>query len=825
MQRLLEIILGLPAGFLSRSGELSLSFNPSWPGQQIVGAGLWNFLLVVASATLVFWAYRRDGRTQMRRLLLGALRGMLLLVVILLLNRPVLVLGNNRIEPSVLAVMFDDSLSMSIRDGAGDSPSPGTTPSTRLQAAVGVFTADQDRLLRELAKTHTLRLYRFDSAARPLTDAGPADTATIDAGATQTSTGIYEAALRGLDASGQSTQIADSLRDVREDLQGQHVAGVVMLTDGRDTPERPLSASLTEAKDWGVKLYPVAMGSQRKPVNVEIESVDSQPSAFVGDYVNIKVSLSGTGLSGSGREVTLHLINNATHQPVLDENGQPVETRISVNDAAPTEAELLFKPTQVGTLDLLVQAEPLADQIDQRNSARPLQINVLDAKIAVLFVDGYPRWDYRYLKNALIRDKSVEVSCLLTGADPDFAQEGSRPITRFPENMAEMMDYDVVLFGDVDPRQFSDNQLQLVNDFVGTKGGGFGMVAGLRWSPWAYKGTPIEPILPVNISATGPEETDTSVALAAGFRLLPTKLGLNSSIFRAFPDAQRNTRYFAEDLPPLFWYCRNVTVKPGVGEVYATHPTDIAPDGHKAPLLVLGRFGAGRTLFSAIDDSWRWRFYTGEHVFETYWLQQLRQLALGRKSGQRRLMFAADRTAVDLGEQVRAHLRILDPALLNQLPDDLNVDVVDAATGHLLGQQNLQRQEGAKDLYNLSYTAQTLGSFILRLPPMPSAESGPAADAGPNAAGVGVPIEVTVPRLEFADPAPDLAGLSRLAAETGGKLLDVNTAGQLPTLVHSVAKVIPVEASQPLDGAPAALVLLAGLLTTEWILRKVWGLV
>jgi hypothetical protein len=170
-------------------------------------------------------------------------------------------------------------------------------------------------------------------------------------------------------------------------------------------------------------------------------------------------------------------------------------------------------------------------------------------------------------------------------------------------------------------------------------------------------------------------------------------------------------------------------------------------------------------------------------------------------------------------------LRILDPALLNQLPDDLNVDVVDAATGHLLGQQNLQRQEGAKDLYNLSYTAQTLGSFILRLPPMPSAESGPAADAGSNAAGVGVPIEVTVPRLEFADPAPDLAGLSRLAAETGGKLLDVNTAGRLPTLVHSVAKVIPVEASQPLDGAPVALLLLAGLLTTEWILRKVWGLV
>src|SRR5271170_2887583 len=99
MQHLLEIILGLPAGFLSRTGELSLGFNPSWPAQQTVGAGSWNFLLVLACAALVFWAYRRDGRTQTRRIILGALRGALLLVLILLLNRPVMVLGNNRVEP------------------------------------------------------------------------------------------------------------------------------------------------------------------------------------------------------------------------------------------------------------------------------------------------------------------------------------------------------------------------------------------------------------------------------------------------------------------------------------------------------------------------------------------------------------------------------------------------------------------------------------------------------------------------------------------------------------------------------------------------------
>src|SRR5205814_3449578 len=106
------------------------------------------------------------------------------------------------------------------------------------------------------------------------------------------------------------------------------------------------------------------------------------------------------------------------------------------------------------------------------------------------YVAGYPRWEYRYIKNEMIRDKTVDISCLLTSADPSFKQEGDQahdnfpgPITRFPESIEELLAYDVVLFGDVDPRQFSDAQLQLITDFVAKRGGGFGMVAGSRYSP------------------------------------------------------------------------------------------------------------------------------------------------------------------------------------------------------------------------------------------------------------------------------------------------------------------------------------------------------
>src|SRR6185436_2244891 len=126
----------------------------------------------------------------------------------------------------------------------------------------------------------------------------------------------------------------------------------------------------------------------------------------------------------------------------------------------------LFRPIQVGPLDVTIEAVEQVGEIDTDDNTRVAQVAVLDAKINVLYVDGYPRWEYRYLKNEMIRDKTVDISCLLTSADPTFRQEGDRPITRFPESLNEILNYDVVIFGDVDPNQFSDAQLQLVADFV-----------------------------------------------------------------------------------------------------------------------------------------------------------------------------------------------------------------------------------------------------------------------------------------------------------------------------------------------------------------------
>ena len=196
--------------------------------------------------------------------------------------------------------------------------------------------------------------------------------------------------------------------------------------------------------------------------------------------------------------------------------------------------------------------------------------------------------------------------------------------------MDRLLDYDVIVLGDVDPRQFTDAQLQMIADFVSKKGGGFAMVAGPRWSPQSYRDTPIESLLPVII--THIESADTPPDITQGFRPVLTRGGpiFHSSV--SSPMRTENAEFVSNHLQEIFWYCRGPIAKPGVGITLAEHPTDLGPDNHKAPILVVGTYGTGRTIFSAIDDSWRWRFYTGESVFNTYWVQQLRFLAAAGRS-------------------------------------------------------------------------------------------------------------------------------------------------------------------------------------------------
>jgi uncharacterized membrane protein len=627
---------------------------------------------------------------------------------------------------------------------------------------------------------------------------------------------------------GNSTQVVAGVRSVLENLQGQRVAGVVLLTDGRDNPTENLADSVAAVKNYGVKVYPVPVGSENAPKNIDVRAINVQDSAFKGDFVNVKATIHGSGYE-QNHAVHLALLDAKTKTPFRGANGLPVDQTIQLDGDKPQNVELQFKADQVGMLDVTVEATPQPGEITDKDNRRTAPLEVLDAKINVLYVEGYPRWEYRYIKNEMIREPTINLSCYLQSADSGFTQEHSKidgsqnfkyfPYSKFPESLEQLQETDVVLFGDVDPQRLSDSQLQIIRTFVEEYAGGFGMIAGTRWSPAAYRNTPIQDLLPVTIPNISSDSASAGT-ITSGFRPLVTKEGEDSSIFRFFPDRQQNEQYMKERIQPIFWYCRGVVPKPGLAEVYAEHPTDTLPDGRRSPLLVVGHFGAGRTLFSGVDDSWRWRYYTGESIFDTYWIQQLRYLARSKKIGSRGMTFTSLRDAYEVGDQVRLSLHVLNRKLLQQLPEQLGVEIQDQ-NGQVVRRESLIRQEGQGDTYIAQFPAERIGTFTARLPPITA-----------EARELNVRLDVNVPAKELEQPQVDRSLLSRLAAETNAllpdqtqpKLIELATARNDLLKIPWAARSIPLFSDMPLWDAPLALAVFVLLITAEWILRKVFGM-
>ena len=811
MKRLIEILFGLDHGFLDREGAKGLSFNPVWPGHH---AALWNTCLAILAVALILYVYRRDGRSRPARILLGCIRAALVAFVLVLLNRPVLVNVDTRTEQSVLAVMFDDTASMKIPDVTGDN----TT--TRLDAARNLLLSSGDENLRKLERIHALRFYTFDSAAVPI---GPTQTTPIkdkDLPAAGQYNAELEHALRAMKPEGKSTQVVSSLLTVLDDLQGQRLAGVVLMTDGRETPRPADEALINTLKEHHVKIFPVAVGGDRSPPNVYLTSVEPLDVAFKDDIVAVKATLGATGFP-KGHQVRLTLVDKKTNLPLTGPDG-PAEKFVTLTgDRTPVNTEILFKPKDLGVLNLEVVAEKQPNELDYTDNVLPASVEVVDSSINVLYVEGYPRWEYRYIKNGMIRDTTVNISCLLTSADVGFVQEGDRPvppdgpdrgkkfpgpITRFPESIEELMPYDVVVFGDVDPRQFTDRQLQLVSDFVGKRGGGFGMIAGPRWAPIAYRNSPLEAVLPVNISRA--VQDDPTQAITEGFRPVLTPPGAASTIYRFRTNDSENERFLKEDLQPVFWYARGITRK-SIAQVYSEHPFDIGPDGQKAPILVVGRYGAGRTLFSAIDDTWRWRYYTGESIFNAYWVQQFRYLARGKKIGGRDHDLFVDRPTYDLGDEIRVTYRVYNPTFLQQLPPEIPVQLK-REDGTVLAEQKLQRQENQPDVYSGSLVANREGEFTAHV----------STVAGDRDKRFGV----KSPRLEMEDVSVNHSLLSRIALETRGQVMTVADAPAQLAAIPSVERQTPNPTSNPLWNGWAPLIVFVLLITSEWVLRKMYGM-
>ena len=827
MRRLLEWLLDLEAIRLDEGGALAVHWQSAWPA----------WAVAMAVALLVVWTwriYRREGGPRWGRWVGGLLRVCLLLLTLGLAFQPLLLLRRTRVEPSQVALLIDDSASMGTSDryardegaaalaravglfeaGTGEAPAstrPTTTTSratssasadavgalsrrSRADLVVAGLRAGRGAALRALAARNRLAVYAFAERARLQLPSVPGDALAP-----------VIAWLASFQPSGSQTDLSGAIGQVLGESRAGRLAAIVVFSDGRSTVPGDIDAAVRAAGELQVPVHAILAGSAERRRDIIVGPAVAGSPVFVRDPIAVDVRVAGEGV-GPDEPIDVQLLG--------PDDAVLAEERITLSgEAKSRQVELRHRPDQPGRLRMRVRAGPIAGETNPGNNVDTVEVEVVDEKVKVLYVDGYPRYEYRYLKNMLVREATVTASCLLLSADEGFSQEGAESIRRFPETAEELRPFDVVIFGDVNPRGdwLSPRQMATLVEWVGDRGGGFVMVAGPRWSPQAYLGTPLEKLIPVQID---PDTSGRSAAaLTATFQPRLTLAGRRSSVFRFDLDAGANDQIVA-DLPGMFWYAQTRGAAPGA-EVLAEHPTARTVEG-AMPLWVTGRYGAGGTAFVGVEETWRWRREVGDALFDIHWLQLIRRLTRGQFLGpDRRFALRADRRQYVLGEPVVLTLSVLDAGEAAGLPDEIPVELVDV-DGHMAARVRLHRLGEKAGTYEGGVWPPRAGSFTVRI-------DGSAIGSPHNPPTAMVHVEASGAELRRLEP--DHETLRALARRTGGLAVGLDRINQVAERIEDRSVEIPDDVTEPLWDTKLVLGLFVLIIGVEWILRKALGLV
>jgi hypothetical protein len=530
--------------------------------------------------------------------------------------------------------------------------------------------------------------------------------------------------------------------------------------------------------------------------------------ALAGDTVTLEVEVAARGFSGA--PATLRAQDESTGAELAREDFALAEGSGTTEQAV----RLGFVPPGEGDLKLQITVEPQPGERDTANNVEHRLLRVEPGRIKVLYVDGYPRWEYSFLRNSLLRFANVEAQCLLLDAAPDFIQESSEGVDslkRFPDadDRNPLLDYHVIIFGDVHPQDLGPRwelYLQRIKEFV-EAGGGFLMQAGQRDAPREYANTPIADILPVLIGDYDAEKANVRDEGEA-FHPHLEKWRDPHEVVTLDNDPDKNRQLWEQDLAPLTWYYPVAKAR-STAEVLLTHPTSTNAFGPHV-LLATMYYPQGRTAFLATDETWRWRFRYLETWREPFWKNLIRYLALNKlRRSDYRFDLATDLAAYDLGDRVLVTARVKDKEFQPVTAETFDV--------HLLrpggATETLAARRESDGTFKGSFVATEPGSYRLWL------EDPDAPDAGPRSPRI---VTASVPSLENDDPLLDESLLRSVAAQTGGRYATLADAPALldglrdPSRERAVAE----PEREELWAAWPPLLALVGVLSTEWILRK-----
>ncbi len=555
----------------------------TWPG--------WVLLLLIFACTaglaLLIWSRLPHAAQNIGKWRAGAvwlLQSLLIATVLVLLWQPAITVAELASQQNVIAVVLDDSRSMAIADSGSDG---------KLTREAAAEKALEDGVLAGLQKKFQVRLYRFDSRV------------------------ARAAALTEIQPAAAATHINDSLRQLASETSDLPVGAVVLLSDGSENStdgSGDLSLQTINAlRNRRIPVHTVGFGKEQAVHDVELNDVRVAFRAMANSRIPATVSFRQRGYAGSKALL------------VVRDGDKTVGSReVTLAADGVTQVEpVFFSPGEAGARTLRFSLGPLAGEENAANNAITRLLSVTDDKRRILYVEGEPRWEYKFIRRAEDDDQIVQVASMLRTTENKIYRQGiSDPKeleNGFPVRPEDLFGYQGIILGSVEAGYFTPLQQELLREFVDRRGGGLLFLGGrFALGDGGWGGSSLHDLLPTilpNSRTTFHRDPATSELTAAGS---------DSPITRLMDDPANNIERWKK-LTYLMDYQEVGTPKPG-----ATVLAQLNAGSRKLPLLVTQNYGRGRTAIMATSGTWRWQMSQplGDPSHDLFWQQLLRWLVL-----------------------------------------------------------------------------------------------------------------------------------------------------------------------------------------------------
>ena len=755
---------------------------------------------------LSVYLYRRSwGLNPWLRISLGSARLIVLALLVAALFEPMAVIHETHTQQRGLPILIDISESMSIKDPRKRPEELAEAaaalnllpPSDQAEAKVTAlnFDAKQRQAIATASRLDLAVTLLSQSARAGFESIGEKVDVSYHTFGSETQmvsdeSVLPESMLSELVAADLKTSIATSLESVAKS-GGAPPAGIILLSDGIDSGSSQRAESvLRDLGARGIPVYTVPIGLTY-PDDVSIRNIVMQEVAYSGDRVPVRVQLQSKGYEKRTARLSVLL------------NGRRVSSRTIRFEGGLQFANIDFRVDvyEKGAVQIDVVIEPFEDEVSVKNNRVERSVRIVNEKINVLYIEGNARWEFRYLRAILKRDPRIDATFVASNVGPEIARNSPEHIERFPDNLEDAFQYDLVILGDVDASFFSDEELALLEELVRDRGASLLMLCGPMYSPGSYAGTPVQTMLPVRFDPDAKwEEVGASV-----YPVL-TPEGRSSLVMTLENEKELNDRIWGrmapmDQLPPL------LAAKPGATVLAVLSDNSARDQGY--PLVAWQRYGTGKCMSIATDRLWRLRYRTGDKYHWRVWSQCIQFMTLSRLMGEhKRIRLETDRSIYPLGDQCRVYAHVLDDSFEPVVQPRFDVFVTGLDGGPAKERVSLRPDRGHPGLYEGYFASPISGRYRVE----PNENDQRISNT--------TEFQVTDLNRELADTNVDLENLQRIATLTGGECLSMQELPKLAARLDCQPITTEARSERSLWDNGWVALLLVSLVGMEWILRR-----